>query len=293
MSISSMTGYGRATGEYEDASWVWEVRAVNGKSLDMRLRLPHGFESMDPSVRKIVSKALSRGNLQINLTLHSTKGVGNFTINEALLASLVETGAGLVKQGEVTKPRLDGLYRVHGVVAETMDLASDTANKARNAAILSSLEDMLGALIMARASEGAALEAVLNDVVGAFDTLLVDAKNSAGAQASHIKAQYQQKFAELMGEDIAADKLAHEAAILALKADVREELDRLDAHIAQAKVLIAKGSPIGRKLDFLSQEFIREINTLCSKSTSIDLTQIGLSMKSLIEQFREQAANVE
>ena len=288
-----MTGYGRAAGEFEDASWVWEVRAVNGKSLDMRLRLPHGFESMDPQVRKIVSKSLSRGNLQISLTLHSAKGIGNFTINEALLASLVETGADLVKQGKVEKPHLDGLYRVHGVVAETVDLASDTANKERNAAILSSLEDMLAALITARASEGAALEDILNDVVGAFDRLLVAAKNSAGAQASHIKSQYQQKFAELMGEDIAADKLAHEAAILALKADVREELDRLDAHIAQAKVLIAKGSPIGRKLDFLSQEFIREINTLCSKSTSIDLTQIGLSMKSLIEQFREQAANVE
>jgi len=293
MSISSMTGYGRAEGEFEDASWVWEVRAVNGKSLDMRLRLPHGFESMDPGVRKIVSKALSRGNLQINLTLHSTKGVGSFAINEALLASLVETGAGLVKEGKVEPSRLDGLYRVHGVVTETIDLASDTAHKERNAAILTSLEDMLSSLVSARTSEGKALETVLNDVVVGFETQLAAAKNSAGAQAGHIKEQFDMKFAELTGDKLPAEKLAQEAALLALKADVREELDRLDAHIAQAKILIAKGSPIGRKLDFLSQEFIREINTLCSKSSSIDLTQIGLSMKSLIEQFREQAANVE
>jgi len=293
MTLNSMTGYGRAEGAYKDWSWVWEVRSVNGKNLDMRLRLPPGFESLDPQIRKAVSKALNRGNLQISLAINSAGGEGSFSVNENLLQKLIDIGGPYVEAGQVKPPRLDGLYQVRGVVNEDMATASDPALKPRNTAILQSLDEMLAGLKRARAEEGQALDTVLGDCVDSLEKLIANARNCKGSQAGQIKSDLERKFKDLLGEKLPEDKLIAEAALLALKADIREELDRLDAHTAQAKSLLATGYPVGRKLDFLCQEFIREINTLCSKSTDIDLTQVGLEMKSVVEQLREQAANVE
>ncbi|MBL4766236.1 MAG: YicC family protein [Rhodobacteraceae bacterium] len=293
MGIHSMTGYGRAEGSFEDWSWVWETRAVNGKTLDMRLRLPTGFESLDPKIRKKVGAALKRGNLQISLTMNASEGEGSYKINHDWLQTLIREGNDIAKASGLEPARLDGLYLVRGVISETIGSASDPLMAERNDAILDSLGDMLDALVKARKSEGEAMGNILSECVEAFETLTQDARKCESAQASHIQQKLATRVSELLSEDMPEDRLMQEAALLAVKADVREELDRLDAHIEQAKTLIQKGSPIGRKLDFLSQEFIREINTLCSKSTDIDLTRTGLEMKSLIEQFREQAANVE
>jgi len=291
--LSSMTGYGRSEGNFEDWNWVWEARAVNGKGLDMRLRLPPGFESLDPKVRKQVSSSLGRGNLQINLTVNSSQGDGGYRINDAWLEKLIEKSVELTDSGKVGRPRLDGLYQVKGVVVDEVSSAADPALKQRNSAILESLDEMVLSLKKARAEEGQAMASLLDTCVGEFEVLAVKARKCAGAVSNQIKVKLDAKFKELLSDKLSEDRLAIEAAMLAVKADVAEELDRLDAHIDQAQILLQADSPIGRKLDFLSQEFIREINTMCSKSTDIELTQIGLEMKSLIEQFREQAANVE
>lgn len=293
MTIFSMTGYGRAEGAFEDWSWVWEVRAVNGKSLDMRLRLPAGFESLDPKIRKKVSSALQRGNLQISLTMNAANGAGSYKLNRDWLDILVKEGRDIANAHALKEVSIDGLYLVRGVISETVETASNPDLNARNTAILNDLDEMLNVLISARKVEGKAMGKILVDCVGSFETLSAKARLREVALAPQIKEKLTIRLQELLGDNVPEDKLIQEAAFLATKADIREELDRLDAHIEQAHTLLAKGSPIGRKLDFLSQEFIREINTLCSKSVDIDLTRIGLEMKSLIEQFREQAANVE
>lgn len=294
MTLNSMTGYGRAEGRFEDSSWVWEVRAVNGKNLDMRLRLPPGFESLDPLIRRQVKSALTRGNLQISLDMQASGGGDNYTINEAWLQSLIDNATEMHgKNPQVSPPRMDGLYLVRGVVSESTQSAADPKFKARNNTVLKSLGDMLVKLKQARKTEGKALAKILKSNVKDFEKLVAKARVCESALAGDIKRKFEQKLTDLLGENLPQDKLIQEATMLAIKADVREELDRLDAHVVQAKVLLKIGSPVGRKLDFLCQEFIREINTLCSKSTDIVLTQIGLDMKSLIEQFREQVANVE
>ncbi|MCF6221505.1 MAG: YicC family protein [Robiginitomaculum sp.] len=290
----SMTGYGRVEAQLEDSTWVWEVRAVNGKNLDMRLRLPAGFESLDPLIRRKVKAGLVRGNLQINLDMSASSGDNDYAVNEVWLQTLIENAALMHKQNpQVLPPRMDGLYLVRGVVSESTQSAADPKFKARNKAVMVSLDDMLANLMQARAIEGKALAKILKSNVKAFEALIAKARICEGALAGNIKQKFEQKMMELLSEDLPQDKLLQEATLLAIKADIREELDRLDAHIDQAKTLLKAGSPVGRKLDFLCQEFIREINTLCSKSTDIELTQIGLDMKSLTEQFREQAANVE
>ena len=291
--LSSMTGYGRSEASFESWSWVWEVRSVNGKNLDMRMRIPPGFESLEPRIRKAVGQKLARGNLQISLNIHSDDVDGSYSINEGWLKTLIEKGQSFTDSGKVGRPRLDGLYLVKGVVMDGHNSASDPAFKPRNDAIISGLDDMLDSLIRARKSEGKALAEMLDNCVASFEDLNAKARHCAGANIDHIRKKLDEKLHDLLGEKMSEDRLATETALLAVKADVREELDRLDAHIEQAAKLIKTKGPVGRKLDFLSQEFIREINTMCSKSTDIELTQIGLDMKSVIEQFREQAANVE
>lgn len=293
ISLSSMTGYGRSEGSFEGWSWVWEARSVNGKNLDIRLRMPPGFESLESKVRKAVGQKLARGNLQISLNIQSEGGEGSYSLNEALLEMLIEKGQGYSDTGKVGRPRLDGLYQVKGVVVDGFQSAADPAFEPRNKAIIESLGELLNSLIAARAEEGKALGSMLSDCVDSFTHLSERAKKCAGAQLGQIRGKLQEKLGELLSENLSEDRLATETALLAVKADVREELDRLDAHIDQARKLLKTEGAVGRKLDFLSQEFIREINTLCSKSSDIELTQIGLEMKSTIEQFREQAANVE
>ena len=293
MNLSSMTGYGRTEGHFEAWSWVWEVRAVNGKNLDMRMRLPPGFESLEPKIRKAVNQTLARGNLQISLNIQSAGGDGSYAINEGWLNTLIEKGQEFTDDGKAGRPRMDGLYLVKGVVMDGFQSASDPAFEPRNTAILAGLDDMLVSLKKARAAEGQALAEMLANCVESFKKLTERARSCAGAQIDQIRQKLEDKLKDLLAENLQEDRLTTEIALLAVKADVREELDRLDAHIVQAQVLLYTDGAIGRKLDFLSQEFIREINTMCSKSTNIELTQIGLDMKSIIEQFREQAANVE
>lgn len=281
--LSGMTGFARESGEAEGVSWSWEARSVNGKSLDIRLRLPPDLSALDAPVRKNAAQHFSRGNIQISLTVQRGEGGKTYRINESLLAQLEAAGG----TDRAT------LLTVLGVVQEVPNTALEDDQTKLERSLLGSFKRLMDKLKSSRGDEGAALAPILLQNVSDIEAHVKTASQLAAIQPDAIKTKLEVKLGELLGDNLPADRLAQEAALLAMKADVREELDRLRAHCVQARALMAQGSPIGRKLNFLAQEFNRETNTLCAKSADIDLTQTGLALKSVIEQFREQAANVE
>lgn len=287
-SLSGMTGFARVSGEAVGATWTWEARSVNGKTLDVRMRFPPEFSRLDAPVRKIFAGTFKRGNIQLSLTLQSSAGEASHTINEVLLTQLADMADA---RGEAI--RFDQLLLVPGVVTPQTQGRSEGDQKQLEAKVLASAETLAKRLKSARDAEGTALAPLLSGDVDKIEALTAEAKAAAAVQTNALKEALAAKFSELLSQDLGEERLAQEAAVLAVKADVREELDRLEAHCEQARTHLAAGSPIGRKLDFLCQEFNRETNTLCSKSADIDLTRTGLELKSVIEQFREQVANVE
>ncbi len=290
VALSSMTGFARISGAYEGCSWLWEARSVNGRGLDLRLRVPSGFEPVELKARKALSAAFTRGNFQISLSVKEADGEAAFEINEPWLARLQEIASGGIV-GMSDPAHLPHLLQIQGVV-QPRRFAIDQDSKLEGL-IMSSLTEIVELMQKARQGEGAALNAMLSQAVDEIAALTDKAASLADSQPAALKESFEARFKTLLGQELEPERLATEAALLAMKADIREELDRLKAHAAQARDLLAQGSPIGRKLDFLAQEFNREINTLCSKSPSSALTQIGLDLKSVNEQFREQAANVE
>ena len=282
--LSGMTGFARIAGWHEAISWSWEARSVNGKSLDIRLRLPTDLSALDGPIRKRAAQDFSRGNIQISLTLQRGDGGKAYRINEGLLDTL---------ERKTSIADISVLLTVPGVVEEVPNDLSEEDQKALHIKLLKSFDNLCDSLKLARDDEGAALTPILLDNVTEIETHVETASGLAAVLPETLKQNLQDKLTELLGDNLPEERLGQEAALLAIKADVREELDRLRAHCVQARALIAQGSPIGRKLGFLTQEFNRETNTLCSKSADIELTRTGLALKSVIEQFREQAANVE
>ena len=291
-----MTGFARASAEALGRTATWEARSVNGRGLDVRLRTPPGFDRLENEIRARTAKRFDRGNVTLNLTLETPVSAPRLQINRAALDQVVGLIGELSSRLDAAAPRLDGLLGVRGVIETVAETPLAEAEQAKiDAAILRSLDEVLGGLAGARRDEGKALKAILDATLAEIATLTEEAAANAATQPAAIKARLEAQIAELLGSQnaIAPERLAHETALLAVKADVREELDRLRAHISQARELFAKGGAIGRKLDFLSQEFNREANTLCSKSSDIALTRIGLALKTAIDRLREQAANVE
>lgn len=286
--LSGMTGFARAQGQAADMAWAWEARSVNGKGLDVRMKLPPSLTGLDTAIRKQFSTHFKRGNIQLSLVLETQETRSDYAIDEALLDSLAATAE---IRGEPV--RLDQMLLVPGVVMPRGTARPGEAQEALEQGVLASVDAIALKLKTARDAEGTALEPLLLAAVTRIEELLNGADIRAADQAMALKETLQSKLSDLLAQDIPEERLSQEAALLALKADVREELDRLQAHCAQARELVAKGSPVGRKLEFLSQEFNRETNTLCAKSADIELTRIGLELKSMTEQFREQAANVE
>jgi uncharacterized protein (TIGR00255 family) len=300
---SSMTGFARAEGHAAAATpfaWTWEVRSVNSKSLDIRLRLPHGFDSVEIPARQAVTAAFARGSVSLNLTIASETNALDVGIDEALLDSLIALAArktaqfGAIGQG-IAPASLDGLMSLakgRGSQDATLDAATLAA---RDAAVLAGLKTALVALDRARKEEGERLAPVLLGHLSTISSLCQAAEKHAATQPAALRDALVAQLRDLAGEipALAPDRIVQEAALLASKADVREELDRLQAHVIQAQELLAKGEPCGRRLDFLSQEFNREANTLCSKSADVTFTKIGLELKTAIEQFREQVQNIE
>lgn len=300
MSISGMTGFARAEGALGEAlggvRWIWELKSVNGRGLDLKLRLPPGFDGLEQATRALAGKAFKRGSLQATLTLsRSAEAAAPTRIDIALVEKLLEAGAPYVEAGRAKRPRWDGLLQVRGVVvSEDAAELSEEARAGLDAALLGGFEEALAKLAEARAAEGRMLAGVLGELTDAMDGLIARARTLAAAAPGAALERIRARLAAL-APDVQLDpqRLAQEAALAASRADVQEELERLAAHAGELRALLRKPEPAGRRLDFLGQELTREANTLCSKSAELELTRVGLDLKAVVDQIKEQAANVE
>lgn len=285
-----MTGFGRAEGADDKYRWAWELRSVNGRGLDMRLRVGMGFERLDPEIRKRLSTAFKRGSLTASLDVRALGEVSSATVNLTLLSELEQ-----LCRDRGQEPALDRLLGVRGVVDSAEDRNAAAEDEARCKAVLGTLDEAIRAMTEARRIEGVETERHLSARVDEIADLVAQANGLDSTRLPAIRDRLMAQIDELLANarELDRDRLEQEAAMLATKADIREELDRLSAHVEQARSLLSAGGPVGRKLDFLTQEFNREANTLCSKSSDTELTNIGLAMKAAIDQMREQAANLE
>lgn len=296
MALQSMTGFARAFGQHDATSITWEVKSVNGKSVEVRLRLPPGFDRIEPPARQGIQRRFSRGNVQATLTLgRAAAGASRPVVDHALLEELVGLAKGLEERYGFAPARADGLLALRGVL-DLPDAVEDPDSRAGfDASILATLEAALGELQTARRAEGQALAGVLERQlrdIGAL-TALVEADPSRDPAAIRERLAEQVRLLAEPAAGLDESRLYMEAAYLATKADIREEIDRLKTHVASGLALVAAGGVVGRKLDFLAQEFNREANTLCSKSNAASVTAIGLELKALVDQFREQVQNLE
>lgn len=294
MPVQSMTGFARYDGVDGDSRFSWEIRSVNGRGLDLRLRVPPGFDAVEAMARKRAAEVLARGNVAINLTVTREGAVETFRINEGLLSALVALSQRYADTPGLANASIDGLLGVRGVVDLVEHVPDEEERKSFEAALGRSFDKALAAFVEARRSEGEALGRVLSGQVDEIERLVEEADALPARTSEAIEARLMDQLAALLKrEDIDPVRLHMEAALIATKADVREEIDRLRAHVAQARELIAGSGAIGRRLDFLAQEFNRESNTLCSKSNDTVLTRIGLALKAVVDQFKEQVQNVE
>lgn len=295
MSVSSMTGFARVDGAGETARWHWEIRSVNGRGLDMRMRLPAGFERLEPVVREKAKARLDRGSLSVSLSVQRLASAAGVRVNDAVLAALLAACQTMTASSNVAPPRADGLLALRGVLESDDDLTDEEARLELDTRLIAGLDEALGELVRMRRAEGAHLASILESRLARIAELVTEAERTPSLRPEAIAARLAQQVAQLVEAAPALDpgRLHQEAVLLATKADIREELDRLSAHIAAARDLIATGGPVGRKLEFLTQEFNREANTLCSKSNDVALTRVGLELKSVVDQLREQVQNVE
>ena len=295
MALSSMTGFARSHGVSGPYAWAWELKSVNAKGLDLKLRLPTGWDAIDGPVRGRAAEALSRGSVFASLTV-SREGVAPVArINEPVLAAVLATLKDLSGRANARPPTLDGILALKGVMDVTEAEEKEEDRKAAEGAIVAGFAQALKGLEQMRHTEGMALGHVLAERLSEIAALAGRAEAAPARKSEAIKARLAEQVAALLeaSQRLDPDRLHQEAILLATKADIREELDRLAAHVAQARKLLTAGGPVGRKLDFLSQELNRESNTLCAKANDMELTNIGLELKAVVEQFREQVQNLE
>jgi uncharacterized protein (TIGR00255 family) len=294
MPLSGMTGFGRAEGAAGDWSWSAEARSVNGRNLEVRFRGPPGFDLLDKTAREGAQGLFARGQVSVGVTARRAETGGQMRINIEQLERYLAAGTPYIATGMVAKPALDGLLSLRGVI-EAADNTDDAEALATvSAAMALSIGAALEALAAARREEGVSLTGVLIALTDKIAGLVGDAEKLAQDQPAVMRDRFAKRMTELAGDTPGLEeRIVQEAAAMAVKADVREELDRLGAHVDSARALIAGEGPSGRRLDFLTQEFMREANTLCSKSALAALTTVGLDLKATIEQFREQVQNVE
>ncbi len=295
VTISSMTGFARIDRALEDFLWTWELKGVNGRNLDLRCRLPVGYESLDSFVRAAAAGRLKRGNLTVTLSVSERQTRQVFRINEGALAQIAGLVGALRARIEAAPPRVDGLLALRGVLEVVESPPDEELTQARLSAIRDSFSAALDALAGMRLDEGAALASIVHRQLDAVEGMRMSALGLAETQPGALRDRLLRKMAELLppAQALSEERLAQEVALLAQRADVREELDRLAAHVTAARRLLEGGGAIGRKFDFLCQEFNREANTLCSKADDLALTNLGIELKAAIEQLREQVQNIE
>ena len=290
-----MTGFSRASGASDGLFWQWEIRSVNGKALDVRCRLPTGFEALEPPLRGILNQAFKRGNLQVSLSVSGALSAETVRLNSAVLDQLVAAGELLRNRIGGEPLRADVLLSLRGVLDVTPKPDDDAEIEARNTAMLASLGEAVTSLDAARAEEGARLAAVVASQIRRIRELAAAARANPSRSAEATRSRLKDQVARLMdtGTSFDPDRLHQEAVLLAARADIEEELDRLQSHVEAAEALLASREAVGRKFDFLAQEFNREANTLCSKAADRTMTAIGLDLKTAIDQMREQIQNIE
>lgn len=295
MALSSMTGFARTEGEHGTTRWVCEVRSLNGRGLDLRCRLAPGLEGLEPAIRTLAAERFSRGSIQLTLNLASRAGPVEMRLNRKALDQVLRILRELQGEPGVAPARLDWLLTLKGVLEIAEPQESEAERAAREAALLTGVAEAFDRLKTARRGEGRQLRDILSTQLARVADTVDKARRSAAAAPEAIKTRLKEQLTLLLDAQpkLDAERLAQEAALLAAKADIMEELDRLDAHVAQARTLLQADEPVGRKLEFLTQEFMREANTLCSKSQAIELTRLGLDLKATIDQLREQIQNVE
>ncbi len=295
MALSSMTGFARSHGASGPYSFEWELKSVNAKGLDLRLRLPPGWDELESLAKKRAAEVLVRGTVYANLNVKRTGALSAVRINEDVLTSVLRVASQLAGKIDAVAPSVDGLLAIKGVI-ELVEPESDAEeDSVAKAAAASAFDTALAGLVEMRRREGTSLGQILSQRMDEVEVLARKAEAAPGRKPEAIRARLAEQVAALLqsSDRFDADRLSQEALLIAAKADVREELDRIASHIAQARELIGKGGPVGRRLDFLAQEFHREVNTCCSKSNDIELTNTGLEMKNVVEQFREQVQNLE
>ncbi len=290
-----MTGFARTSGARDDLHWQWEVKSVNNKALDLRCRLPAGFEGLEPALRSAATREVKRGSLQAALTVNAMSGGSVVSINDDVLEQILLAGERLRDRIGGEPLRADLLLGLRGVLDVAEPQIDEAAVEARNAAILLSFEQTMKALVASRNQEGTRLKAVIDGQLNRIESLAEAARDCPSRSTETIKARLAEQVAKLMDTGVAfdADRLHQEAVMIATRSDIQEELDRLFSHVTAARALLDSGEAVGRKFDFLAQEFNREANTLCSKAIDRALTAIGLDLKTVIDQMREQIQNIE
>jgi uncharacterized protein (TIGR00255 family) len=295
MALSSMTGFARGHGVCGSYAWTWEIKSVNGKGLDLRLRLPPGWEALETVLRARAAATLARGSIQAGLSIARTGAAVAVRVNTAVLEAVLAAARQLARRIEASPPTLDGLLGLKGVLEVSDPEENEGERRGAEAAVTTGFAEVIAALAQMRRHEGETLARVLAARLNEIAALTERAELAPSRRPEAIRARLAEQVATLLAQSelFDPDRLHQEAMLIATKADVREELDRLTAHVVQAQALIGQGGPIGRRLDFLAQELNREANTLCAKANDVELTNIGLELKAAVEQFREQVQNVE
>jgi uncharacterized protein (TIGR00255 family) len=295
MSLFSMTGFSRSSATRGGMHWQWDIKSVNGKALDIRCRLPAGFEHLEVPVRERVGRKIKRGNLQISLVIQGTAGEEIITVNEAALAQVIEIARRLQKDLGGEPPRAEGLLALRGILEPIKKEDDEQEAKLRDEAMLSSLDEAIAGLVAARQAEGSKLADVIHRQLDRIAELTSSARDNPARSPEAIRARLAEQVQRLLdaSSSFEPERLHQEAVLLATRADIQEEIDRLKAHVEAARKLVASPDPAGRAFDFLAQEFNREANTLCSKASDTSLTHIGLELKTVIDQMREQVQNIE
>lgn len=295
MALSSMTGFARSHGASGPYTFEWELKSVNAKGLDLRLRLPQGWDELEAFAKKRAGEMLSRGTIYANLNVKRSDAVSTVRINEGVLAEVIRVAGSLAGKIDAVAPSVDGLLSIKGVIEVVDPESNEEEDRAAKAAAAAAFDEALVNLVAMRRREGEALGQILSQRMDEIEVLVNMAEAAPGRKPDAIKARLAEQVTTLLeaSDRFDADRLNQEALLIAAKADIREELDRIASHLGQAREMIGKGGPIGRRLDFLAQEFNREVNTCCSKSNDIELTNTALEMKNVVEQFREQVQNLE
>ncbi len=295
MVLQSMTGFARNEGAAGSFRWVWELRSVNGRSLDLRMRLPAGYDRIEPTVRKAISKSFQRGNIQLSLTVSRDEDQSQLAVNEDALDAVIDLARQVGQRSNASPPSVDGLLNIRGVLEFRDPVVDADTAAAEEAALLDGLASAIDDLAAMRSAEGGKIGVLLLNHVAGIEALVHQVDSDPSRTPAAIADRLAGQVRALLDAhaDFDEDRIYTEAAILAAKADLREEIDRLTVHVGACRELLAEGGAIGRRLDFLAQEFNRESNTICSKSNAASVTSAGLDLKVLIDQFREQVQNLE